>query len=221
MATVVRPEVMHFPKAPPQERDAVELVMASVLGFEGGLGSAFKAKLDERYRQYRGFRKLKYVWEQAGPNDKDGVLLDAKQAWGANLHIPLSYRTVETMAPRAIAHRPHMLYLPRQERWEQNVESVRLLIDSQQENIDIDLPFQMVMRSGFINGIGMGKAFWRKEYAPRRRIKRRTFLPDAFKVGKLESACIFDDPDFEDVDMYDAAWDPYGSGTRGPAGAGW
>jgi hypothetical protein len=58
------------------------------------------------------------------------------------------------MVPRAIAHRPRMLYLPRQEQWEENVDSVRLLIDAQQDNIDIDLPFQAVMRSGMIYGLG-------------------------------------------------------------------
>jgi hypothetical protein len=66
-----------------------------------------------------------------------------------------------------------------------------------------------------MNGLGIGKSFWRKEYAPRRRVKRRMFLPDAFKVGRVENQCIFDDPDFEDVDPYDWMWDPYGSDMRG------
>jgi hypothetical protein len=129
-------------------------------------------ELHKRYRQYRGFQRFRDAWTKAGPNDKDGLLYDEKQHWGAQLHIPLSYRTIEAMVPRAIAHRPRMLYLPRQQRWEANVESVRVLIDAQQEQVDIDLPFQAVMRSGRIYGIGAGKCFWREEYGPRRRAKR-------------------------------------------------
>jgi hypothetical protein len=99
----------------------------------------------------------------------DPACPDAKKHWGAQLHIPLSFRTIETMVPRAIAHRPRMLYLPRHPRWEENVANVRLLIDAQQDQIDIDLPFQAVMRSGMIYGLGVGKTFWRKEYAQRGR----------------------------------------------------
>jgi hypothetical protein len=82
--------------------------------------------------------------DEGGPQRPRRRLLDAKSTWGANLHIPLSYRTVEQMVPSAIAQRPHMLYLPRQEQLRgQRRQPVRLLIDSQQENIDIDLPFQV------------------------------------------------------------------------------
>jgi hypothetical protein len=109
-----------------------------------------------------------------------------------------------------------LIYLPRREIWEENVHNIRLLIDAQQDQIDIDLPFQSVMRSGRIYGLGVGKSYWRKEYALRRRMKRsmRDRLGmggDSYVPGRLEQSCTFDDPMFEDVDIFDFMWDPYGS----------
>jgi hypothetical protein len=62
--------------------------------------------------QYRGWRKFRDAWTAAGPNDRDGVLYDAKKHWGSHLHIPLTYRQIEDGVPKAIAQRPKLLYLP-------------------------------------------------------------------------------------------------------------
>lgn len=204
-------------KTPDEDKEPLARVVADVESFEKGIGQDFRERCNHFYRQYRGFRRLRDDWTKAGPNDRDGVLYDAKKHWGAHLHIPMSFATIERMVPRAIANRPRMLYLPRDERWELNVQNVRLLIDSQQEQIDIDLPFQAVMRSGMIYGLGVGKSFWRREYANRRRMKRRTLrLPgrSEYVLGRMENACVFDDPDFEDVDVFDFGWDQYGSNIR-------
>src|SRR4051812_37333908 len=109
----VRPDVAHYANATPQDREAVEYVAACVESFERGIGVSFRENCIKRYKQYRSFRRFRDVWTKAGPNDKDGLLYDQKQTWGAQLHIPLSFRTIEAMVPRAIAHRPRMLYLPR------------------------------------------------------------------------------------------------------------
>jgi len=207
----VRPAVNHLQDAPPQERDLTEMVAACVESFEASIWLDLKETLNKRYQQYRGFRRFKDDWIKAGPNDRDGLLRDTKQTWGAQLHIPLSYRTIETMVPRAIAHRPKLIYLPRKEIWEENVHNIRLLVDAQQDQIDIDLPFQAVMRSGRIYGLGVGKSYWRKEYALRRRVKPK-MLGGGYTVDpKLRQVCTFDDPMFEDVDIFDFMWDPYGS----------
>jgi len=209
----VRPSVPHPPEAPPQERDLCEMVAACVESFETSIWLDLKETLNRRFEQYRGFKRWKDDWIKAGPNDRDGLLRDSKQTWGAQLHIPLSYRTIETMVPRAIAHRPRLIYLPRKEIWEENVHNIRLLVDAQQDQIDIDLPFQAVMRSGRIYGLGVGKSYWDKRYALRRRLKR-SVLGGGYAPGKLEHACVFDDPTFEDVDIFDFMWDPYGSDMR-------
>jgi hypothetical protein len=109
-------------------------------------------------------------------------------AVGRNLHIPYAFSTVETMVPRAIAQRPRMLYLPREQKWEENAENVRELIDWQQDQIDVELTWQDIMRSGFIYGLGVGKAFWRKEYAPQREVRRGCFGIRARPVALLRLA---------------------------------
>jgi hypothetical protein len=208
----IRPDAEHVQGAPDADRDLVNETVACVDTFEKGIGQDFHENCRKWYRQYRGFKKFRNAWEAAGPNDRDGVVYDAQKTWGANLHIPLSFRTIETMVPRAIAQRPRMLYLPRAPRWEENVESVQMLIDSQQEQIDIELEFQDVMRSGFIYGLGIGKAFWRREYAPRRQVRRSMRRLGAYYLGPKRSQLAFDDPDFENIDVFDFMWDPYADG---------
>ena len=141
------------------------------------------------------------------------MLYDAQKHWGAQLHIPLSFQTIESVVPKAIAQAPKLLIQPRDEQWRKNVEAIRLLIDRQQEQINIDLPFQAVMRSGEIYGLGVGKGYWRKEVRQRRRVERNMLKP-GFKVGTLQAEVTFDDPMFEDVDVFDFMWDPYGSDLR-------
>lgn len=221
-ATVVRPSVDHSPHAPDSDKDRVDRVMSNVLQFEQGIGTEWRERCNARYKQYRGVRDYRDAWVKAGPNDRDGLLREGKRTWGAALHIPLSYRTIETMVPAAISQRPRMLYLPKRERFAGNVENVRMLIDAQQDAIDIDLPFQAVMRSGRIYGLGVGKSYWRKAYGKRRRAVERTFIGEMvgqrfnrqYKLGEIEYVCTFDDPDFEDVDVQDFMWDPFGSDMR-------
>jgi hypothetical protein len=201
-------------KSTPQERDILNRVGADVESFERGIGSDWREACNRRYRQYRGFRRFRDAWTAAGPNDRDGVAYDAKRHWGSHLHIPLTYRQIEDGVPKAIAQRPKLLYLPRSERWEQNVDPLRMMMDAQQEQVDIELEFQDVLKSGYIYGLGVGKALWRKEYALKRVQRRRMFRPNEFRPTKLQEVCTFDDPDFENVDVYDFMWDPFGSSIR-------
>jgi hypothetical protein len=198
------------PGIPEQERDTVSSTMEKVTMFNDSVGRDFRERCQRFYRQYRGFRAFKDAWTKAGPNDRDEILHDAKQTWGAHLHIPLSFRTIESIVPKAIANAPKMLVLPRDEQWRKNLEAIRLLLDRQQDQINIDLPFQAVMRAGRIYGLGIGKSYWRKEVRNRRRVQRRMFRP-GYQVGQLEAEVTFDDPMFEDVDPFDFMWDPYGS----------
>jgi hypothetical protein len=201
------------PGIPDQERETVERLMRKINMFEDSVGRDFRERCQRFYRQYRGFRRFRDRWTHAGPNDRDSVLYDEKKHWGAHLHIPMSFRTIESIVPKAIAQMPKLLVLPRDEAWRKNLEAVRLLLDRQQEQINIDLPFQAVMRSGRIYGLGVGKSYWRKEVRPRRRVVRRMFRP-GFQTGQLQAEVTFDDPMFEDVDVFDFMWDPYGSDLR-------
>lgn len=202
---------IQYQGAPRAEGELAERVVSAAVQFEQGIGRDFHFKSKQRYRQYRGFRQFRDDWIRASPRDRDTVLYDAKKHWGAHLHIPLSYRTIETIVPRAIAHMPKILILPRDEQWRSNVEGVRLLLNAQQEQIDIDLPFQATMRSGRIYGLGVGKAYWRKEIVNRRRLKQSMMDSSKYVLDKARAQVKFDDPMQEDVDVFDFMWDPYGS----------
>lgn len=201
--------------ASPQESEAVGRVVGEVRFWEDGIGRPFRLRNERFYRQYRGFERFRAAWREGTGRDRDAMIYDAEKEWGAQLHIPLSYSTIERLVPKAIAQMPRLLYSARDEQWRKNVETVRLLIDRQQANISIDLPLQAVMRSGGIYGLGAGKTYWRTEVKSRRRMEQHRILSSTRHVlgpSKLETT--FDDPMFEDIDIFDLMWDPAGSDVR-------
>jgi len=200
---------IQWDQAPAGEAEAVGQIVGRVHDWEKGLGNDLRTKNDQRYEQYRGFKQFQNNWVQAGPRDRDGLIYDAKQTWGAELHIPLSFRTVETIVPRAIANMPKLLVEPRDEQWVENVRAVKMLINAQQEQINIDLPFQEVMRSGHIYGLGVGKSYWKHEVKFRRRMQRNT-LDLGYNLSNREPYVHFDDPFFEAIDIRDFMWDSRG-----------
>jgi hypothetical protein len=196
---------------PEQEADVVKRAVALIRGFEQGTGKDFRERCERFFRQYRSFKEHQDAW--VGSRDRDtrqGVLLSANEHWGANLYIPISFRTIEAIVPKVIANIPKILVNPRGEQWQESIEAVRLLLNRQQEQINIDLPFQAVMRSACMYGLGVGKTYWRRESTTRRRAVPRA-LRLGFKLGEPEEELIFDDPTFEDVDVFDFMWDPMGS----------
>jgi hypothetical protein len=205
-----------------EDKPRYDEVLGCGEGFERGIGREFRENCNTRYAQYRSFSKWRSDWLAAGPQDRDAGLGEAKDTWGANLHIPLSFRTIETLVPAAIAQRPRMLVVPRRQQWAANAPAVRLLIDAQQDQIDIDLPYQAQMRAGRIYGLGVGKVLWREEWATRRRVERHPFagrltggsFQARYQPGEKGREKVFDDPDYEDVDPFDFMWDPYGYDLR-------
>lgn len=197
----------------PQEEDALARVVAAREQAEG-MHASFRKKWEHLYGLYRGYNDLKSSWRSAGPRDKDGVLYDAKKGWGAELFIPYSFSTIETIVPRAVSQRPRMLVLPRDEESEDNVESMRLMIDAQQERIDYDLTLQDILKTGMIYGLGISKASWKKEYVDTRKVQRarfpRTLVGRGQYVTERKRVCTFDDPNAEWIDPFNFFWDPYG-----------
>jgi hypothetical protein len=208
------------------DKPLYDRVVGSGEAFENGIGREFRDNCNRFYSQYRSFSKWRSAWLASGPQDRDTGLGEAKDTWGANLHIPLSFRTIETLVPAAIAQRPRMLILPRKQAWAENVPNVRVLIDTQQDQIDIDLPYQAQMRAGRIYGLGVGKVLWREEWATRRGVQRHPFagklsgrgrdmrFDPRYVLGQKQRVKVFDDPDYEDVDPFDFMWDPYGYDLR-------
>lgn len=198
----------------PEEKAQVERYRGLIERFERAIGDTFRARCDHFYREYRGFKRAQYEWVKAGPRDRDGLVAEARDTWGAKVHVPVAFDTIETMAPYLVAHRPRMLVLPRDPMAEPNVLAMRALIDAQQSRIDYDLKLQDVLKDGLIYGLGAGKVMWRREWIEDRRARRtlRSWLTGeaVFQPGPLKRRLRFDDPDFLPVDPYDLAWHELG-----------
>lgn len=210
--SLIPPQVA-FPGATPQERELVGMVVDGITRWENGMGKDFRKRCEKFYHQYRGFKQFTERWERAGPRDRDGLIYDEAKHWGAHLHIPLSYRAIESVIPRMVENQPRLLVLPRQEQDRNNVEAMRLLIDKQQNQISIDLKLQAVARAGLQYGLGVGKTFWDRRYCTKRTLIERVLRREgesSHVLGQPEQSLDFDDPRFEDIDVFDFFWDPYG-----------
>jgi len=178
---------------------------------------SYRTQWEKLYGLYRGYSDWKAGYSQAGPRDRDPGLGDAKREWGAELFIPYSFATVETILPRALSNRPKMLVLPRNRASEANVQHMKGLIDGQQEQIRYELKLMDTAKSGFIYGLGVQKVLWRKEYTKRKALVAATQpghpKSDPKGTGYVQGekeVCVFDDPDVENVDIFDFFWDPAG-----------
>lgn len=200
---------------PAQEKAVRESITRRIKFWEDTTGKDFRTKYQDLYQQYRGFNSWREDWIGAAENDRDVKVDEARKRWGARLRIPLSFMAVETIVPRAIANQPHLTVLPRDERWKDNVTAVQTLLDWQQEQIRIELPFQAVLRSGLMYGLGIGKTHWDKKVRIRRRQEERPIpLPEMlggrYRMSKPEEDVYFDGPRFESIHVSNFMWDPYG-----------
>jgi hypothetical protein len=171
-------------------------------------------KWERFYKLYRGFQEFKSAWVNAGARDRDGVIWDARQGWGARIHIPIVFETVESTVPRVVSQRPRMLLLPGDEESEGNLESMQTTIDVQQHQIDYDLTLQDVAQTGYMYGLGAQKVRWREEWILDRPVEQHALDPRKYVLGEPQPLCTFDDPDAEWVDIWDFFWDPFARDMR-------
>jgi hypothetical protein len=89
-----------------------------------------------------------------------------------------------------------------------------MLIDAQQEQIDIELEFQDVMRSGMIYGHRVQQGVLAARVRDRRRVKRRMFKPGAYVVGEASRNSSSTTRTSRTSTSSTAMWDPYADGIR-------
>lgn len=177
---------------------------------------SYRKRWDRYYRLYRSHQQFREQYQNASEPDRDQGLRDMQREWGAELFIPYSFEVVETILPRAVSNRPRMLVLPRADTREENVENMRMLVDSQQEQVAYELKLQETAKSGFIYGLGIQKSMWRRDVRQVPVLERAT---DAQVTGSewvqgTGQKVLFDDPDCENVDIFDFFWDPFASELR-------
>lgn len=161
-------------------------------------------KLYALYRSYQSFRR-----DYESEPDRQEVLHEGQQRWGAELFIPYAFATVETILPRVLSNRPRMNVLPRNKASEDNVANMKNTVEAQQERMRYELKLQETAKSGLIYGLGVSKGpIWRRD------VRQLPVLEKGINNPWVESEprerVMWDDPDVEDVDIFDFFWDPAG-----------
>ena len=126
-----------------------------------GVHQKWRDRATHFYALYHNYTE----WRDAMPNprDRDVGLRDAKREWGAELFIPYSFATVETILARMLSNNPSMLILPRNMASEENVKNIKAIIEAQQAQVNYNLTLQSIARDALQLGLGVQKVIWRKE----------------------------------------------------------
>src|SRR5205823_14468084 len=109
--------------------------------------------------------------------DRDVLIQDLKRDWGADLHLPMAYATVETIVPRAIANPPRLTAKANDEGAIEAADKVAKVMNRQQEQINYELILQPTARRGFIYGLGVQKTYWEERVREVRTNVPRKLLP--------------------------------------------
>jgi hypothetical protein len=172
----------------------------------------FVKKCDERYNYYRAYNQFSSEYRTLDRNDRDGYVREAQSTWGAQMHIPYAFSTVETILPRLLSNNPRMIVTPREMAAEETVENMKMTINTQQAQAQYPLTLQSIGKDGLIYGLGVGKTMWRREDKPSQKYLRRGIHSD-WVVDSV--ACkAYDDPDALSIDPRDFIWDPLATSVK-------
>lgn len=194
----------------PEQRQCLERVTRAFTIAEAE-HKPYRDRWDSYWRQYHNYTDWKRSWASARTaRDVDVALDDAKREFGAELYIPFTFTTIETILPRLLAQPPQMEWGARDAESERNTEAMRWLCEQQRERMGYALELQSIAKEGLILGIGVGLTDWRSEERRSKRLARAT-LPEDGKEWVAEEYVqrLWDDPFVWRVDPYDFLWDPY------------
>jgi hypothetical protein len=171
-----------------------------------------RERWEELYALYRSHKAFRDWYQRTGENDRDTGLKDQQRLWGEELFIPRAFETVEQVLPRVVTQLPTVPIAPRGDTLPENVENMRTLVEMQHRQVGYDLVLQEIAKSGFIFGLGVGKGpFWRTE------TRSMPVVVPGVRVEwarEMQEKTLFDDPDFEDVDIFDFFWDPFAKSLK-------
>ncbi len=179
------------------------------------LHAVYRQRWEHFYALYRGFTDWQQSIASGKPRDVYNGLEEARREWGAELFIPRTFATVETIVPRMVGNRPRMLALPRRKTTRpENAKNMQFVVDAQQSQIDYELKLSKSIKVGLILGLAVQKVAWQKLSREKRSLKKPTVeMKDgpAWVEGDPEKVAVFDDPNVWHVDPFDWLWDPYAS----------
>jgi hypothetical protein len=196
--------------ADPQNDDLLRKINTRFNQAYGGVHQRWRDRATHFYALYHNYTQ----WRDrtaVDRRDRDLGLRDAKREWGAELFIPYSFATVETILARMLSQNPTMLVLPRNRESEENIANIKAIVQAQQTRMNYNLILQDIARDALQMGLGVQKMSWRRERQQTQQLAPRQMRAADQSEWVVGPATIdVDDPEALRVDPFDWIWDPFG-----------
>jgi hypothetical protein len=175
----------------------------------------YKKKWEHFYRLYRSYKDVKHQYRSAAGNrrDVDDVLREARAGFGADLFIPYVFSVIETVVPRMLSNNPTLLVTPADPDSEDNVDTMKLVVDRQQSQTNFVLAAQDIVKQGCMYGLGLANTGWARDVRNAPVLERpmaQTTDGPAWVVGRARERVLYEGPRARAWDPFDGFWDPYG-----------
>jgi hypothetical protein len=175
----------------------------------------YKKRWEHFYRLYRSYKEVKHQYRSAAGNrrDVDDVLQEARAGFGADLFIPYVFSVIETVVPRMLSNNPTLLVTPADPDSEDNVDTMKLVVDRQQSQTNFVLAAQDIVKQGCMYGLGLANTGWARDVRNAPVLERpmaQTNGGPAWVVGRARERVLYEGPRARAWDPFDGFWDPYG-----------
>lgn len=152
----------------------------------------YRMQHTERWRRF-------YELYRSYPEEK-------KYYWRSNIFIPITFSTVETLAPRMFSNTAQIRFLPRgvgSQKNEQTAELMNHLFSWQWYLANADYKNVLAGKQGLIYGTTIAKLYWRRDIRERTIRQKRKFLGIApyFSEEKIKVR-EYDSWDYDVVDLF-------------------
>ncbi len=193
------------------DKDLVKRVKGRFDFADSRIHREFRKRCDEQYALYNNWDSLKKKLGMASSaSERERVLGDGQNMFGATMFIPFIFSTIETILPRMAANPPRPRFTPGAPDLEENAARMQLLVQSQLPKMKYGLSIQDTGKHGLLHGVGVRKNTWVKNV---RTTKKLVKMDDSWGTIPFNKT-IYDDPMSGDVDPRDFIWDPFGSDMK-------
>jgi hypothetical protein len=199
------------------DQAALDLVKKRFDFADNRIHRKFRQRCDEQYALYCNYDSLKAQLAGAlTASDRERILGQGQNMFGATMFIPFIYSTIETILPRMSASAPKPRLQPAKPGLEQNAANMQALLEQQLPAMKYGLSIQDTGKHGLLHGLGVRKDTWVKNTrSSRRLVKMEGGINSDETWGSIPfNRTIYDDPMSSDIDPRDWIWDPFGSSVK-------
>lgn len=194
-----------------QDKALVELVKGRYDFADQRVHKKFRDRCDEQYSLYCNYDSLKKNLGMAGSaSQRERLLQDGQNMFGASMFIPFIYSTIETILPRMAANPPTPRFRSAGPDSDDATRRMQLLVQAQLPRMKYGLSLQDTAKHGLWHGIGIRKDTWVKNVRPSKKLVHVDGSWGEMPINKT----LYDDPMSGDVDPRDFIWDPFGSSMQ-------